>query len=331
MVLGYKGFNNNMTCRGFQYEVGQTYEYDGNIGLCESGFHFCRKMADVLNYYSGRNCHYAEVEALGEVIDGKDKSVTDRIRIVRKLTWAEVLKVMYTQSDLNLEASFFPADEVIRARKNGTLDELLPSGTEFPVRFSNGEWNVLVVCRDRDHTYLVTKYVMAEPFAMNEDETSKGGWPASRMRKHVREIYNMLPKEFKKAVIPIRIKCNNMAFLLGPINVFGEYAWHLNGDYDDSKVDILQNPTARIKGRLGASSASQWWLRTANCSNNFFSVNIDGSVTYTIADAEGGVVVGFCIETRGSLSDRIVRTIRGFLRRLFREYTWIPERDCGNS
>ena len=41
MVKGYKGFNQDLTCRGFQYEIGKTYEYNGEIELCSSGFHFC--------------------------------------------------------------------------------------------------------------------------------------------------------------------------------------------------------------------------------------------------------------------------------------------------
>lgn len=173
MIRGYKGFNADMTCRGFRYEVGQTYTYRQkillwrrDISLCERGFHFCRNMTDVLNYYDERGCRYAVIEALGKVIDGDDKSVTDKIRIVRELTQEEVFKELASCAGISLEPSPFPADEIIKARGNGALDKLLPSGTEFPVRFANGEWNVLVVCMDRDHTYLVTKYLMAEPFAI---------------------------------------------------------------------------------------------------------------------------------------------------------------------
>lgn len=34
MIKGFKGFSQDLTCRGFQYEIGKTYEYDGNIELC---------------------------------------------------------------------------------------------------------------------------------------------------------------------------------------------------------------------------------------------------------------------------------------------------------
>ena len=38
---GYKAFENDLSCRGFQYEIGRTYTVDGEIGLCENGFHIC--------------------------------------------------------------------------------------------------------------------------------------------------------------------------------------------------------------------------------------------------------------------------------------------------
>ena len=40
MVKGFKGFNEDLTCRGFQYEIGKTYKHNGEVELCRSGFHF---------------------------------------------------------------------------------------------------------------------------------------------------------------------------------------------------------------------------------------------------------------------------------------------------
>ena len=306
-MFGYKGFNKDMTCRGFQYNPDKTYEMDGKIEPCKRGFHFCPKMADVFDYYGRNDCRFAEVEALGQVIKEDDKCVTDKLRIVRELTKAEVFDSMYAQSGLELKGLPFPADEIIQARENGTLDKLLPSGTEFPVRLSNGEWNVLVVCRDETHTYLITKYVMVVPFIMNDDWTSEGGWPASDMRKHVQEIYGMLPKDVHKAVIPMHIRqlaqgtaveCDDRAFLLSATNVFGANIWVPSADCADTKIDIFREANHREKRRLGASSASWWWLRSADTSSGFSSVYSDGSNYYNFANCEGGVVVGLCIETR---------------------------------
>lgn len=99
-MKGYKVFNPDWTCRGFQYEVGQTYEHKGNIELCGSGFHFCRKANDCFKYYNfDSNNKVAEVEALGLVESDETKSVTNKIRIVRELTWHEVLELVNLGKD----------------------------------------------------------------------------------------------------------------------------------------------------------------------------------------------------------------------------------------
>ncbi len=49
---GFKVFNSDWTCRGFQYEVGKTYEMNGAPNVCNRGFHFCKKAADCFGYYS---------------------------------------------------------------------------------------------------------------------------------------------------------------------------------------------------------------------------------------------------------------------------------------
>lgn len=94
-VKGYKVFDPDWTCRGFQYEVGKTFKHEGSIGLCKAGFHFCQNVLDCFNYYFfDSNNKVAEVEAIGNVITGGKKSVTDELVILRELTWYEVLDLV---------------------------------------------------------------------------------------------------------------------------------------------------------------------------------------------------------------------------------------------
>ena len=71
-MKGYKGFNQDLTCRDFQYEVGKTYEMSGLIGLCSRGFHFCEKLTDCFDYYDKQSSRFCEIET-GELV------VSDRI------------------------------------------------------------------------------------------------------------------------------------------------------------------------------------------------------------------------------------------------------------
>ena len=66
-MKAYKGFNKDLRCRDFQYEVGKEYE-ENHAELCECGFHACENPIDVFNYYPPANSRYCEVE-LDEVTD----------------------------------------------------------------------------------------------------------------------------------------------------------------------------------------------------------------------------------------------------------------------
>lgn len=94
MVKGYKVFDKDWSCRNFQYEVGKTYEMNGDPVLCEKGFHFCTKLADCFNYYSFNSENkVAEIEALGDIDESNSdsKCCTNKIKIIKELSWHEVL------------------------------------------------------------------------------------------------------------------------------------------------------------------------------------------------------------------------------------------------
>ena len=94
-IKGFKVFNSDWTCRGFQYEVGKTFKHDGNIEMCGKGFHFCQKASDCFNYYRfDSNNKVAEVEAVGLVETQDDKSVTNEIKIIREIEWSELLTIV---------------------------------------------------------------------------------------------------------------------------------------------------------------------------------------------------------------------------------------------
>ncbi|ERL15952.1 pentapeptide repeat-containing protein [Atopobium sp. BV3Ac4] len=92
-MQGYKAFDSDMTCRGFQYKVGEESIYDGKIDPCKSGFHFCKNPADCFDYYvyDGSKTVICKVEARGEIKtdDGK-KYVTDKLFIAEQIPWEHV-------------------------------------------------------------------------------------------------------------------------------------------------------------------------------------------------------------------------------------------------
>lgn len=96
-MKGYKVFKPDWTCRGFQYSVGKTFEEDMTPSCCNRGFHFCTELKDCFNYYCFDPLNkVAEIEAPGEIdteATGK-KHCTNKIKIVREISWEEVLKMI---------------------------------------------------------------------------------------------------------------------------------------------------------------------------------------------------------------------------------------------
>ena len=89
----YKAFNPDMTCRGFQYEVGKTYEHDGDVEMCLSGFHACTVPFDCWDYYPGSTT-FASVTYTSEPASHEDDSkvVGAKITIEASLSLPEWIK-----------------------------------------------------------------------------------------------------------------------------------------------------------------------------------------------------------------------------------------------
>lgn len=86
-MIGYKAFNKDLTCRGFQYEIGKTYSIEGLPVLCEKGFHFCKNIKDTYRYYPMKeSIRICKVEAIGEVVtDDNIKYCTNKIKILEEI------------------------------------------------------------------------------------------------------------------------------------------------------------------------------------------------------------------------------------------------------
>ena len=94
-IIAYKGFDNNLCCRGFQFKVGEEYEQQGEIKCCENGFHACTNPFDVLNYYdvNGKN-RFCQVEQYGTIDKNNEdtKQASSKIKIKAEIGMAGLFK-----------------------------------------------------------------------------------------------------------------------------------------------------------------------------------------------------------------------------------------------
>ena len=154
----YKGFDKNMQCRGFQFEEGKTYIHDGEIKLCEKGFHACENPLDCFNYYSPAESIYREVE-MEDVSDERkeDSKVAGKsIKIGARISFGKIAQraVEYINSHIDkskkqqvMEGNYSAASNTgdrSAAEVSGKQSVALAIGKESRVRGALGCWIVCV-------------------------------------------------------------------------------------------------------------------------------------------------------------------------------------------
>ena len=94
-IKSYKAFDENMRCRGFQYEVGKEYDMNGDIQCCKRGFHACESPMEVWDYYDMLTSRFAEVEQSGKISTEADstKICSSHIKIKAELKLADIINI----------------------------------------------------------------------------------------------------------------------------------------------------------------------------------------------------------------------------------------------
>ena len=145
-IKAYKGFDENLCCIGFQYEIGKEYEHDGEVECCRSGFHACTNPFDVLDYYdaNGKN-RFCVVEQSGTIKseDKDSKQSSSKIKIKAEIGIAGLFKagVEWIKEKTN-------PDTIIKAIKNkensssGNYAQIGSSGNSAQID-SKGEDSVI--------------------------------------------------------------------------------------------------------------------------------------------------------------------------------------------
>ena len=75
----YKGFDKDLRCKDFQYEIGKEYETE-RAEICEEGFHACEFPLDVLRHYNPADSRFCEVE-----LDANEQTRDDSKRVGKKI------------------------------------------------------------------------------------------------------------------------------------------------------------------------------------------------------------------------------------------------------
>lgn len=140
-VIAYKGFDKDLSCRGFKFEVGKSYVHNGDIKVCESGFHACENPLDVLLYYGlGSGNRFAVVELSGEAKKEDEKTCASNITIKAELDLKNFIKA----------AIDFISSDKMKEQASGDGSKLVASGYESRLASSGNQAN-LAASGDRSY------------------------------------------------------------------------------------------------------------------------------------------------------------------------------------
>ena len=166
-MLAYKGFDENLKCRGFQYEVGKEYETDEDIRVCYKGFHACEDPLDVFAYYSPDKSRYCLVEQSG-VTDrsGDDSKVaSSKIKIVAEIGLPGLIRAKFDYvykhcTTEHTDPQKATAGDYGAATYRGTVS-VGPNGCGLVrgnnIKIRGGLAAVLVLCVENDDDYNIAE------------------------------------------------------------------------------------------------------------------------------------------------------------------------------
>ena len=102
----FKGFDKDLKCRDFQYEIGKEYTEE-TADICNCGFHACEFPMDVFGYYPPSDSRYCEVELEenGQKSSDDSKRVGKKISVKAEIGIAGIIKagVEYIKEQVNWE------------------------------------------------------------------------------------------------------------------------------------------------------------------------------------------------------------------------------------
>ena len=131
-MTSYKGFDKDLKCRGFQYEIGGEYEEE-KAKACKRGFHACEMPLDVFNHYAPAGNRFCEVEQSGELSrdSGDSKVASTKIKIGAEIGIAGLVKaqIAWVKETIGYDAAIEKANESPNEHATGTRGAASATGT----------------------------------------------------------------------------------------------------------------------------------------------------------------------------------------------------------
>ncbi|HHW4679800.1 MAG TPA: DUF7666 domain-containing protein [Xylella sp.] len=180
IVTAYKGFNQALQCRGFQFDVGKTFKHEGQVEACNSGFHSCEFPLDVFEYYPPADSRFAVVKASGQISrdEGDSKiasaSLTVDAEIALPVLAARAVDWVLGQLDKSIEQTLVTGN---RSAVTNTGDRSAATNTgDYSAATNTGDWSVAANTGGRSVAANTGDYSAATNTGYRSAATNTGDW-----------------------------------------------------------------------------------------------------------------------------------------------------------
>ncbi|EGS5773304.1 hypothetical protein I8601_001033 [Salmonella enterica] len=194
-IVTFKGFNKDLTCRDFQFAIGETFHHDGKVEACGSGFHACECPFDVFSYYPPAESRYAETISFG-VIDreeeGDTKIASASITIKSELTLPQFIQRgiewIWSKIDKSLEQQIMTGDwsaatntgNQSAATNTGNRSAATNTG-DWSAATNTGDWSAATNTGNRSAATNTGNRSAATNTGYQSAATNTGDWSAAEV------------------------------------------------------------------------------------------------------------------------------------------------------
>ncbi|EDF9392373.1 hypothetical protein GCC39_12205 [Salmonella enterica] len=165
-IVTFKGFNKDLTCRDFQFAIGETFHHDGKVEACGSGFHACECPFDVFSYYPPAESRYAETISFG-VIDREEEGDT-------KIASASIT----IKAELTLPQFIQRGIEWIWSKIDKSLEQQIMTGNRSAAT-NTGDWSAATNTGNRSAATNTGDWSAATNTGNRSAATNTGDWSAA--------------------------------------------------------------------------------------------------------------------------------------------------------
>ncbi|EAS1869249.1 hypothetical protein NB21_01440 [Salmonella enterica] len=185
-IVTFKGFNKDLKCRDFQFEIGKTFHHDGKVEACGSGFHACECPFDVFSYYSPADSRYAETISFGVTDreeEGDTKIASASITIKAELTLPQFIQRgiewIWSKIDKSLEQQIMSGN---RSAATNTGDWSAATNTGNRSAATNtGDWSAATNTGNRSAATNTGYQSAATNTGDRSAATNTGDWSAAEV------------------------------------------------------------------------------------------------------------------------------------------------------